>query len=60
MLLCSNVLKEHQEPLHAACGHVQIYIPKGVAVVFGNFSVSQNPDRQDREEAVVLTGDYSG
>ena len=32
-LLRGNVLKEHQDPLHAARGHVEVDIPEGVAIV---------------------------
>ena len=49
-----NVLKEHQDLLHAAGGHVEVDIPKGVALVSGNFSVPQNPVIEDRKAAVVL------
>ena len=55
-----DVLKEHQEPLHAAGGHVKINVPEGVALIFANLSVPQNPVVQDRAAAVVLTGDHAG
>ena len=54
-----NVLKEHQDPLHAAGGHVEVDIPEGVTLVSGNFSVPQNPVIEDREAAVVLIGDHA-
>ena len=55
-LLPGHVLEEHQDPLRAACGHVKIYIPKGVALVF---SVPQNLAVQDREAAIVLICDHA-
>ena len=56
-LLCGNVLKEHQDPLHAARGHVDI--PEGAALVSVYFAVAQYPVIEDREAAVVLIGDHA-
>ena len=53
-----KVFKEHQDPLHAACGHVEVDIPEGVALVSAYFSVPQNPVIEDRETAIVLIGDH--
>ena len=58
--LRGNILKEHQDGLHAAGGHVEIDIPEGVALVFADFSVPQNPVKQDRKTAFVLVVDHSG
>ena len=58
-LLRGNVLEEHQDPLHAAGGHVEVDIPEGVALVSAYFSVPQNPVIEDREAAVVLIGDHA-
>ena len=59
-LLRGNVLKEHQDPLHAARGHVEVDIPEGVALVSVYFAVAQYPVLEDREAAVVLIGDHAG
>ena len=58
-MLRGNILKEHQDPLHAAGGHVEVHIPECVALIFANLSVPQNPVVQDREAAVVLIGDHA-
>ena len=57
--MCRNVLKEHQDPLHAAGGHVEVDIPEGVSLVSAYFSVPQNPVIEDRKAAVVLIGDHA-
>ena len=51
-----NVLKEHQDLLHAADGHVEVDISEDVALVSAYFSVPQNPVKEDREAAVLLIG----
>ena len=58
-LLRGNVLKEHQDPLHAAGGHVEVDIPEGVAFVSAYSSVPQNLVIEDGEAAVVLNGDHA-
>ena len=58
-LLRGGVLEEHQDPFHAAGGHVEVDIPEGVALVPGDFSVAQHPVIEDREAAVVLIGDHA-
>ena len=58
-LLRGNVLKEHQDPLHAARRHVEVDIPEGVALVSAYFSVPQNPVIEDCKAAVVLIGDHA-
>ena len=57
-LLRGNILKEHQDPLHAAGGYVEVDIPEGVALIFANLSVPQKLVVQDREAAVVLIAEH--
>ena len=59
-LLRGNILKDHQDAIHAAGGHIEIDIPEGVALVFADFSVPQYPVIQDRKAAFVLVVDHSG
>ena len=54
-----NILKEHQDPLHAAHGHVEVDVPEGVALVSAYFSVPLNPVIEDHKAAVVLIGDHA-
>ena len=58
-LLRGNVLEEHQDPIHAARGHVEVDIPEGVALVSAYFSVAQYPVIEDRKAAVVLICDHA-
>ena len=54
-----NVFKEHQDPLHAAGGHIEVEIPEGVTLVSGNFLVPQNMVIEDHEAAIVLICDHA-
>ena len=56
---CAATSSKSIDPLHAAGGHVEVDIPEGVALIFVNLSVPQNPVVQDREAAVVLIGDHA-
>ena len=58
-MLRGKVLKEHQDHLHAARGHVDVDIPEGVALVSVYFAVAQYPVIEDREAAVVLIGEHA-
>ena len=58
-LLRGKVLKEHQDPLHAARGHAEVDIPEGVTLVSAYFSVPQNLFIEDCKAAVVLIGDHA-
>ena len=42
----SGIFKEHQNPLHAARGDVEIDVSQGVTFVLGNFAVAEDPDEQ--------------
>ena len=59
-LLRGSILEDQQDALHAAGGHVEVDIPKGVALVSADFSVPEYPVVQDRDAAFVLVGNHSG
>ena len=52
-----NVLKEHQDPLHAARGQVEVDIPEGVALVSVYFAVEQLEIERDVEAVAEGIGD---
>ena len=58
-LLRDDILKEHQDALPAADGHVKFDVPEGIRLVHCHLPLPQYPVIQNRKAAFVLVIDHS-
>ena len=59
-LLRATILKEHQYTLHATGGHVEVDIPKRVALVYADFAMAEDAIVQDCEACGKLVANHAG